>query len=568
MIEAELPDGTVLEFPEGTSQDVIQRAVQNRLGVKTQQKTSSPTFGQMFKDEVLTSAPVAMLRGAKDIIDTGAYFAAKGFDKLAGTNEAARVKALNEAGKREFEQATERTQNPLTPAGRVAGQIIGTAPVGGVLAGGLSMVPGVAQRLPSLINALRTGGLSVGGAKGLGATAARVVGGAATGGAAAGLVNPEDAATGAMIGGAIPVAAQAAGAGGRALGRALRPGDDMAQLAQKAQQYGIPVGIGDITQNRAIQATRSILSDAPLTGGMAQGAREAKQQAFNAAVGETFGAKAPKLTTEVVDAAKQRMGAEFDRIWNNNALRVTPEMINKVQEIRAVSNKLPRNEGASLAAEIDDLFSKMTPDASGELQIPGDVANKFQQYLRRRAEGSAGIRNELGDLRQTIISAFNASVSPADAAALTLNRRQYKAFKTIEPILKSAELGVAGRMPGDVPAALLPGAVSKNYSNVAGTPLADLSQIGSQFLVDRVPQTGGSMRAALQNTAIGGALMGGAMVNPLATAAAVPTAIGLQSALSNPNFARAVMGQKGAISPSLIEALRAIQVSAPVISAQ
>ncbi len=33
MIEAELPDGTVLEFPEGTSPEVVQRAVKARLGV-------------------------------------------------------------------------------------------------------------------------------------------------------------------------------------------------------------------------------------------------------------------------------------------------------------------------------------------------------------------------------------------------------------------------------------------------------------------------------------------------------------------------------------------------------
>ena len=34
MIEAELPDGTILEFPEGTDQAVIQRVVRQQLGIK------------------------------------------------------------------------------------------------------------------------------------------------------------------------------------------------------------------------------------------------------------------------------------------------------------------------------------------------------------------------------------------------------------------------------------------------------------------------------------------------------------------------------------------------------
>lgn len=42
MIEAELPDGTVLEFPEGTADDVIDRTVKQHLGVGTPAQTSAP----------------------------------------------------------------------------------------------------------------------------------------------------------------------------------------------------------------------------------------------------------------------------------------------------------------------------------------------------------------------------------------------------------------------------------------------------------------------------------------------------------------------------------------------
>lgn len=586
MIEAELPDGTVLEFPEGTSQDVIQRVVKQRIGVAQQpaaapkQPSTLQTIGQGLASgargvqEFGRDLAAGAVRGAGSIgatllspldaaaraLNDGKPVSVGGVPVLGMDRRTAMTEALRDMGA--------DTESLAFGGGKMLAEIGGTAGAGGVLAKGLSAIPGVASAAPALVNAVRSGGMSVGGAKGIPAALSRIAGGAVTGGTAAGMVNPEEAGTGALVGGAIPAGAAVAGATGRALGRALRPSGEVAQIAQKAQSYGIPVGFGDVADNRMVQATRSILRDAPLTGGMAAGAQDAKQEAFNRAIGQTFGADAPKLTTEVVDQAKQKMGAEFDRIWNNNSLKVTPEFASKLSELKQLSAKLPRNEGQSLAAEIDDLATKVIDAADGTQVIPGDVANKFQQYLRRRAEGSAGLRNELGDMRQAIISAFNQSVSPVDAAALTLNRTQYKAFKTVEPLLRSAELGVAGRMPGDVPAALLPGAVSKSYSNTAGVPLADLAQVGSRFLVDRTPQTGGSARAALQNTAIGAALLGGGMTNPLLTAATVPGAIGVQSMLNSPALARAVMGQGGPVNPQLIQALRAAQLAAPVVSAQ
>ena len=445
-------------------------------------------------------------------------------------------------------------------AGKIGAEIAGTAGVGGALAGGARGM-GAA---PAVVNALRTGGMTTGG-RGAADLALRAGAGAAVGGASAGMVDPSQAGTGAMIGAAIPGGVAAAGKAGQMLRGALRPGQATQDIAAKAQQYGIPLGAGDVIENRGVQAVRSILRDAPLTGSMASGAREGQQEAFNRAVGGTFGAPEKKLTLQVLDQAKQRMGSEFDRIWNNNSVQVDAQLLRKLQQLDSVANKLPRNEGASLSAEIQDLMARMNPGASGAPEIPGDVANKFQQYLRRRADSSIGLRNELGDLRQALIGNFNRSVSPADAAALTMNRTQYKAFKTVEPILRSAELAVAGRTAGDVPPALLPNAVNKSYSNL-NAPLADLAQVGSRFLGDRTPQTGGSARAALQNTAIGAALMGTGGLPGVAAGAAGGAA--LQKALQSPAGAQILLGGMPAMNPALIQLLRSGAMAAPVVSAQ
>tara|TARA_R100000654_G_C2683167_1_gene127576 strand:- start:36 stop:1751 length:1716 start_codon:yes stop_codon:yes gene_type:complete len=66
MIEAELPDGTILEFPDGTDQAVIQRVVKQRLGLTQtepqQEVLTKPDVGLGM--DVIQSAGSGLLRGA------------------------------------------------------------------------------------------------------------------------------------------------------------------------------------------------------------------------------------------------------------------------------------------------------------------------------------------------------------------------------------------------------------------------------------------------------------------------------------------------------------------------
>jgi hypothetical protein len=428
-------------------------------------------------------------------------------------------------------------------AGKLGGEIAGTAGAGGALANGVRyLAPGLANA-PAAVNFLRA--VETAGAQGGNIVGARTLGGAVNGALSAGMVNPEDALKGAAIGGVAPGTFALAGKAGSLVGNMFRPSVQNMPLAKKAiDQYQIPLGAADISNNGMVKAARSVLNDMPLIGRIGDAQKEAVQGAYNKAVGGTFGATDTKLTPAVMDAAKGKIGAELDRLWGSNSVQVDPQFISELQALQQRAAKLPKNEGGSLTAELDDLFSKMQPDANGALQIPGDVANKFQSYLRRRAESSAGLRGELTDFRKSVIAAFNRSVTGPEAQALATARGQYKAFKTVEPLLNSAEAGVAGRTAGDVPAGLLPGAVLKNYGNASGTAIGDLSQIGSQFIADRVARTGGSNRAAVQNSAIGAALGMGGYSNPLMALATIPTAAGANKLLGSPTFAQALLAAK------------------------
>lgn len=450
---------------------------------------------------------------------------------------------------------------------RLGANVAGTAGSGSLVTGGArAMLPAaLATRAAPVLSAIESGGMTAGGA-GLGT---RMLGGAVNGAVSSALIDPRQADKGAIIGAGLPPAVRLLAAGGNTIRNMMVGQNGGKDLATKAiNEYGIPLGVADITGSPTVKATRSILNDAPIIGGVGAKQKEAVQEAFNKAVGGTFGADATKLTPEVLDAAKSKMGAEFDRLWNRNALQVDGGFMQKITALERQADKLPKNEAQSLKAEINDLYSKIGTDEAGNPIIAGDVANKFQSYLRRRAESSSGLKNELSDLRQNIISTFNRSIAPADAAALTLNRSQYKAFKTVEPLLNKGEVGVAGREAGDIPASLLPNAVASNYSSAAGTPLADLAKIGSKFLVDRVAKTGGSQRALLQNGMLGGAFGAGAVMNPSLLFAA-PAAYGLNGLLGNPAIAKAVVNAKnggllGSVNPELLQMM---YQSAPALSA-
>jgi len=101
--------------------------------------------------------------------------------------------------------------------GKLGTEVLGTMGAGGLIANAAARVLPAASQAAPLLSAIRTGGFSAPGA-GMGT---RIAGGAITGAASAGLVNPEDAPTGAVVGGALPPVLKGAGVAGAAIGRGI-----------------------------------------------------------------------------------------------------------------------------------------------------------------------------------------------------------------------------------------------------------------------------------------------------------------------------------------------------------
>lgn len=102
--------------------------------------------------------------------------------------------------------------------GKLVSEVAGTAGVGGLLGKAATFL----KAPQAVVSGLQTAGLDVAGKTGLTGLATRGVTGAAVGAATAGLVDPKDAGTGAVVGGITPVAVWAAGNAGKAVGNARK----------------------------------------------------------------------------------------------------------------------------------------------------------------------------------------------------------------------------------------------------------------------------------------------------------------------------------------------------------
>lgn len=144
---------------------------------------------------------------------------------------------------------------------KLMAEIAGTSGLGGGLGSVLARIPGLAKALPSLLPAIQTGGMTAGGAMGLQGIVARGVGGAINGGATAGLVNPEDVGTGAMIGGAFPVAAKLVAGAGKLMPKpsaALTQNPTTLQTAKESMDAGYiipPSMLKPTLGNRILEST-------------------------------------------------------------------------------------------------------------------------------------------------------------------------------------------------------------------------------------------------------------------------------------------------------------------------
>ncbi len=390
------PEGKryTVEGPDGATQEQAFQILQTQIGVgaPAPQATAKP------EKSMLENIGMGAARGVKDVIDTGAQLLSSGFDKLAGTGEGDRVRAMNEAGKAKFKEGY--GDSDAASVARVGGNIAATWPVGGVLGAGAK-----AAGATRLGNALASGGFSTGAklaeaplltkAADLGI---RTLGGGATAYASGGLIDPDSAGLSGAIGASIPVVGKLAGAGGNLVASLVRPFRNRGQdriVGDALHQYA--------TNPNALENLRNA---APVVEGSMPTAVMAAGDEGLAGLSRTMQSIDPRYAAELSSRQAAQNAARTTALenvtGNTGKLTLAKEARDAAtgpmrEAVLDAAGKLPARP---VLDSIDNLLSK--PDNAGKIaqQALGEIRKRIAQFApdgQIDARALYAIRKDIND---------------------------------------------------------------------------------------------------------------------------------------------------------------------------
>lgn len=350
-------------------------------------------------------------------------------------------------------------------------------------------------------------------------------------------------AVGSVVGGfVVPKAVDALtagiGAGTRALMGKVSP--EAEALYNKAVALGIPINAAQLSDSKFMKTLASTVEHVPLSG--AGASRDVQQKAFNRAVSRTFGEDTDKITREVYDTARSRIGAEFERLSSQNNLNVTPALIQDMGQVAERANKFATDDTAKAVNNvIDELTGKMALFSSGKATTTaaaggaGAVGGKFRTAVTPATSTAAPLPNQipgttyqaidseiskllkaggeksvyLKELQDVVRTAMDHSISAADKTAWMEARSQYRNLKAIRDIV--AKEG----SEGNISPALLLGRLNATQPGKEAMArgsrgeLGDIATIGKQFVRETIPNSGTVQRAMAIGLLGGGGMMAG-----------------------------------------------------------
>lgn len=359
-----------------------------------------------------------------------------------------------------------------------------------------------------------------------------------------------DPLVGMAAGMAVPAALATARGAGRLATGTLPP--ERAQLAQTAMdQYGIPLGVGDLSGRLPVRFAKSVGENTPFSGGGRSAGEQ--QTAFNRAVSQTFGENAESITPQVMARARDRIGADFEYVARNTTIPGNdPVLMNDLmraarqaslgaegsqqqvaRNIMEIADRFRRDGGAMNGRTFQDLTRRGDP-ASG--RGPGLVQQLSRSQDPYVAEAGRAIQNALEN-------ALARHAPPEVQPILANARQQWRNMRTIEDLVAKAPTG-------DISPALLQGRVNAKSKGTTGRAyggggdLGELADIGKAFL-QRPQSSGTSERLMVMGipsvlSGAGAALAGGNPWHGVAGLAAIPASVvagrTVNSMLSNPRL--------------------------------
>jgi hypothetical protein len=476
-------------------------------------------------------------------------------DKMAGKSGPPQMDRRAELAN--FYQENANPDSLAFQGGALTSQIAGTAGVGGALAGGARVIPGLAKFAP----ALESGGFKVAEKATtlpgkLANAAVRTGAGATVGGVSAGMVDPNQAGMGAVIGGAMPGALKVAGEVGK----------------------GVKKGVSSLAKNTVGLATGA--------GGDAVGVAYQSGKAGNRAFLENMRGKAS--ADDIVAQAKdalQNMRAERAATYRSGMVDIKGD--------KSVVDFVPIKAAMSKVASMGSFKGQqINKNASGTVQELADTIDNWANLDPAEfhtPEGLDALKQAIGDIRDStqfgspgrkaadsVYNAVKAEINKQAPTYAKVMKEYSDASEALREVEKSFSLGEKASKDTSLRKllSLMRNNVNTNFSN-----RKDLAQtLVDNGAGDLFPSIAGqSMSSATPRGLQGLAATGTgvySLTNPAALAA-LPfqsprlmgeAAYGLgRTAGSAASVGNGTAARLGLTSPSMLEIEQALARTAPVV---
>ena len=542
MMKVELFDGTVLEFPEGTSQDVIDRVARQETMSRSQpSEPAQPerTVGQTIYENVIGSGAVDTPgeRLGQAIGETARSFGAgvaRGAAELAGLPGT--LGDLLSLGAEKVGLAPEGYAQQYPDP--FSGQSIRGA-LSGVTGGATEYRgEGIPARIAGTVGEFMGGG--AGGRVGLIGGGASELAGMATEGTP---LEPYARLAGGIVG------SVAATPRPTTFGRGLAGGDEEAvAMAQNLSQRGITPTAGQIADNRMLMA---------LEGTLAPTGRQIDD--FTAAALREAGSDARRATPGVLREAQTDITKGMNDILSNVDVPVTSTVGQRAVDV--ASDYFGTSAGGDLPVALRRISSQLEDLATqpGTATIPASRLREWRTTLGSyTTSAQEGTRDAAHALREIIDDATEETLRSlgreADISTLADLRTKYRNFLAIaDASTRGGREGARGILTPE----RLQTAVSRvqgrtNYATGRGTDLATLAREGMSMIGAAPAVTAGGLRNTIASAlplgtagALGtyGTMVGGPLLGvPMAIAGAAAPSVGqammrsgpVQTLLSNP----------------------------------
>lgn len=378
----------------------------------------------------------------------------------------------------------------------------------------------VGEALPSMV-------VPVGATATVAGTAAKLAGAAAApellsyGTVEERLKNAATSGAGAVVGGVvIPKAVGATVQAGKNALRGLAGNvtPEALALAAKAEQMGIKVNAAQLGDSKFLKTLSSSLEQMPFTGAAQVSSKQRGD--YTRAVSRTFGENTDKVTPAVYGAARARLGQQFDDLSMRNTLNVDSKLMDDLDGILSSATQFGDDSTIKAVNSAYDRLIKqsnaaadMTGGKAGAktvMEMPGAAYSSLDKQLGNIIKGGGEKGTYIKEMQNVIRDAMDRSISPADQAAWTQARTQYKNLKAVRDIV-ARDAG-----DGNIPPAQLLNALNNTEAGKEamamgnrGT-LGELGRIGKQFVKDSVPNSGTTQRAIAMGLIGGGGFAFGA----------------------------------------------------------